>query len=136
MTFLSRIFKKFPKVQEKVQQIPGSDKYVNPDGFVIPQNLAAFFIEVSSELYKGIGTPDGLAEVTAVIEFDEQTQRVANVHNPLVNGAPKIPSFQAVGKVSEMMSTKFRNAPSNYKVKTLEVNIKDGEVTAQAQYYA
>lgn len=136
MTFLSRLFKKFPKLQQKVQSIPGSEKYVNPDGLVIPQNLAPFFTEIASELYKGIGTPDGLAEVSAVIEFDQQTQRVSNIVNPLVNETPKIPSFEAVEKISEKMSPKFRNAPDNYKVKSLEVSIKNGEVNTQAHYYA
>lgn len=134
MTLLSRLFQKFPKLQEKVQKIPGSDKYVNEQGLVIPQNLAPFFIEVASELYRGIGAPNGQSEVSATIEFDQQ-QRVGNIRNPLVDGKPKIPPFQAVEKISDMMSSKFRNAPNNYKVKSLEVSIKSGDVNTQAQYY-
>lgn len=102
---------------------------------MIPQNTAEFFIEVASELYRGIGTPDGQAEVTATIEFDQQ-QRVSNILNPMVNGTPKIPPFQTVEKISEMTSNKLRNAPANYQVKSLYVKIKGGEVDTQAKYFA
>jgi hypothetical protein len=135
MTLLSRLFKKFPKVQEKVGKIPGSEKYVNEEGLVVPQNFGAFLIEVATEFYKGIGTLDGQSEVTATLEFDEQ-QRISNILNPTVNGTLKVVPFQTVEKISDMMSSKLRNAPTKYKVRSLSVQIKNGDVNTNAQYYA
>lgn len=135
MTLLSRLFKKFPKIKERVGKIPGSDKYINEEGLVVPQNLAAFLIEVATELYKGIGTPDGQAEVTANLEFDEQ-QRISNIANPMVNGELKVVPFQTVEKISEMMGGKLKNAPAKYKIRSLRVEIKKGEVNTTPQYYA
>lgn len=135
MTLLSRLFTRFPKLQQQVQKVPGSDKYVNAEGLVIPQNTAAFFVEIGTELYRGIGAPDGSSEVSATIQFDEQ-QRVSNIVNPLVDGKPKIPPFQTVETITSLTTAKLQNAPANYKVKSLAINVKGAEVTTQAEYYA
>lgn len=135
MTLLSRLFNKFPKIQKNVQKIPGSEKYVNQEGLVIPQNLGVLLNEIADVLYTGAGGPSPDLEVEAVIAFDEG-QRVDHFVSSTVNGQPKIPSFQTVEKISDLVSNKLKNAPANYKMKVLSVTVKGSNVKTQAQYFA
>ncbi len=135
MTLLSRLFTKFPKVQKNVQKIPGSEKYVNQEGLVIPQNLGALLNEIADTLYTGAGGPSNDLEIAAVIAFDED-QRIDHFVSSTVNGAAKIPSFQTVEKISELVSNKLKNAPANYKMKILSIEVRGTNVKTEAQYYA
>ncbi len=135
MTLLSKLFTKFPKLRDKIQKIPGSEKYVNPEGLIVPQNLGTFLNELGSEVYRGVGKPDGTSEISVSFEFD-QMQRVSNTINPMVDGEPKVLPFQVVEKVNDMMTFKLKNAPANYKIKRLDLTIRKGEVFTNAQYYA
>lgn len=112
MTLLSKLFQKFPKLRDKVQKIPHSEKYVNEEGLIIPQNLGEFFNQIATEIYRGVGKADGSSEISLILEFDQQ-QRVSNTVNPVIDGQHKVLPFQTIEKVNEMVNQKLKNAPAN-----------------------
>src|SRR5437764_566655 len=57
-----------------------------------PLNIGILFVQLGTELYRDLGKADGTSSLSATLEFDNQ-QRIVNIKNPLVDGVPKVPSF-------------------------------------------
>lgn len=75
-------------------------------------------------LYAELGTEDLATAVEVTLKFDEQ-QRVSSFDNLLVNGLPKMPSFELSEKLNTL-SQELLKLPEIYKLKECKFTIKAG----------
>ncbi len=99
---------------------------------VQPLDMGALIVDLARELYRGLGNPGGMSAVSATLVLDE-SQQIATIDQPVVDGAPKMPSPEAVESMNVLLRP-LANAPENLKLKSLGISFKDGQFDTDIKY--
>ena len=81
-------------------------------------------IGILKTIYIEMGPQDMSASLEVLVKFDDK-QRVSGFENLLVNGKPKIPSFELTEKVNEI-STQLLSLPEKHWLKECKFDVKEG----------
>ncbi|OGC50343.1 hypothetical protein A2716_04005 [candidate division WWE3 bacterium RIFCSPHIGHO2_01_FULL_40_23] len=90
-------------------------------------------MRILKKIYSEVGSEDLSDALDVTIKFDE-LQRVSSFDNLLVNGLPKMPSFELTERVNEI-SKELLELPEKYKLKECKLFVKaDGEMNVAPIY--
>lgn len=95
-------------------------------------DLGGIAAQLGTELYRGVGKPDGSSSLSATIEFDEK-RRIANIKDPLVDGMPTVPPFATVESMNRIAEP-LKNLPADQLLRSVTVQVEGGRLNVQLQY--
>ena len=95
-------------------------------------NTGMLFLELATQLYKGLGRADGTSLLSATLEFDKQ-QRVINIKNLLIDGVLRMPPLGTVTAMNDVAEP-MTGLPANQKLKALAIRIEGGRISTDAEY--